>query len=66
MCFTLKPMNERDAHSIAQWHYKEPYTFYEFEKDPEDLEGLSNPQIGKISINQCLMSKGHLSVSSRS
>jgi ribosomal-protein-alanine N-acetyltransferase len=40
----FKPMNEGDAHTIAQWHYEEPYTFYDFDQDPEDLEELLNPQ----------------------
>jgi [ribosomal protein S18]-alanine N-acetyltransferase len=44
MHFTFKPRNKRDAHTIAQWHYEQPYTFYDFDQDPEDLEGLLNLQ----------------------
>ena len=44
MHFTFKPMNEQEAHAIAKWHYRSPYTFYDADQDPNDLAELLNPQ----------------------
>jgi ribosomal-protein-alanine N-acetyltransferase len=38
MDFDFRPMYEQDAAAIAAWHYEEPYSFYDMEADPEDLE----------------------------
>jgi len=37
-------MIEQDAHDIATWHNQEPYTFYNADRDPDDLAELLNPQ----------------------
>jgi ribosomal-protein-alanine N-acetyltransferase len=42
--FTFKPMNEQDARAIAQWHYQDPYNFYDADQDPDDLAELLDPQ----------------------
>lgn len=44
MQFTFKPMTEEAARQSAAWHYPPPYTFYDMEQDPEDLEEWLDPQ----------------------
>ncbi len=41
--FAIRPMTGADAHAIAGWRYPEPYSFYEWERDPEDLAELLDP-----------------------
>jgi ribosomal-protein-alanine N-acetyltransferase len=43
MQYIIKPMNEQSAQTIAKWHYKPPYDFYNMDQDPEDLAELLNP-----------------------
>lgn len=38
MRFSLKPMEEREAVEISEWHYNPPYTFYDFASDLEDAK----------------------------
>lgn len=38
MIFTFQPMNQKDAEMIVNWHYEDPYSFYDMKADPEDLE----------------------------
>lgn len=40
--YTFKPMTDQEANAIADWHYEEPYSFYDFRNDEEDLEELLN------------------------
>jgi len=42
--FTFNKMKLEDAHQIASWHYEAPYDFYDWDRDPEDLAELFNPQ----------------------
>jgi len=44
MQFTLKKMQQEDAHQIASWHYPAPYDFYDAAQDQEDLAELLDPQ----------------------
>lgn len=44
MKYTFSPMNEHDAHAIAQWHYEGIYRFYDMDQDPDDREELLNPE----------------------
>ncbi len=44
MTFTFKKMKQEDAHQIASWHYAAPYDFYDWDRDPEDLAELLDPQ----------------------
>jgi len=44
MTFRIQPMDETAARAIAGWHYDGVYAFYDMEQDPEDLEGLLNPE----------------------
>lgn len=30
-------MHREDAYAISEWHYEQPYTFYDFKADEEDL-----------------------------
>ncbi len=44
MLFIFRSMNERDARTIARWHYQEPYTFYDMDQDADDLAELLDPR----------------------
>ena len=44
MKFTFNKMKLEDAQQIAAWHYEPPYDFYDWDRDPEDLAELLNPQ----------------------
>ncbi len=41
--FAIRPMTAADAHAIAAWRYPEPYSFYEWGRDAEDLAELLDP-----------------------
>jgi [ribosomal protein S18]-alanine N-acetyltransferase len=41
--FVIRPMTADDAHAIAEWHYPEPYSFYDWDRDPDDLAELLDP-----------------------
>jgi ribosomal-protein-alanine N-acetyltransferase len=36
-------MTAGDAEEIAAWHYPEPYSFYNWDRDPGDLAQLLDP-----------------------
>jgi ribosomal-protein-alanine N-acetyltransferase len=40
-CFRL--MSQADAEAIARWHYPDPYSFYDWSSDPDDLAELLDP-----------------------
>ncbi|RYL86860.1 GNAT family N-acetyltransferase [Sporolactobacillus sp. THM19-2] len=40
-------MNDQEANIIAIWHYEEPYSFYDFKNDEENLEELLNAKARK-------------------
>src|SRR5260370_7473196 len=58
--FTFKPMNEQDAHTIAKWHYQDPYTFYDTDQDPDDLTELLNPQSWQETYHSVLYAQTQL------
>ena len=41
--FSLRPMTQADAEAIALWHYPEPYSFYDWVEDRDDLDELVDP-----------------------
>jgi [ribosomal protein S18]-alanine N-acetyltransferase len=41
--FAIRPMTEADAQAVAAWHYPEPYTFYDWTQDADDLAELLDP-----------------------
>jgi ribosomal-protein-alanine N-acetyltransferase len=38
--FRFKLMSQEDAETIALWHYPEPFSFYDWAADPDDLAEL--------------------------
>ena len=38
--FGFRPMTQGDAEQIAEWHYPEPFSFYDARSDPDDLAEL--------------------------
>ena len=43
MEFRFRPMTPVDAEAIAAWHYPEPYAFYDWTADADDLAELLDP-----------------------
>jgi ribosomal-protein-alanine N-acetyltransferase len=41
--FVIRPMTADDAQAIAAWRYDEPYSFYDWDRDPDDLAELLDP-----------------------
>jgi [ribosomal protein S18]-alanine N-acetyltransferase len=41
--FIVRPMTAADALAIAEWRYPEPYSFYDWDQDPDDLAELLDP-----------------------
>jgi hypothetical protein len=41
--FVIRPMTADDAHVVAAWRYDDPYSFYDCDRDPEDLAELLDP-----------------------
>jgi ribosomal-protein-alanine N-acetyltransferase len=41
--FVIRPMTADDAHAIAAWRYPDPYSFYDWQRDPDDLAELLDP-----------------------
>jgi ribosomal-protein-alanine N-acetyltransferase len=37
-------MTQADAEALATWHYPEPYSFYDWTADPDDLAELLDPR----------------------
>jgi ribosomal-protein-alanine N-acetyltransferase len=40
-------MTQADAEAVASWHYPEPYAFYDWTADPDDLAELLDPASGE-------------------
>jgi [ribosomal protein S18]-alanine N-acetyltransferase len=38
-------LNQEDAEAIAEWRYPEPYSFYNWTADPDDLRELLDPSL---------------------
>jgi [ribosomal protein S18]-alanine N-acetyltransferase len=36
MTFEMKPMSQAEAVAISKWHYAPPYSFYDWNADPDD------------------------------
>ncbi len=43
--FSLRTMTQADAEEIALWHYPEPFCFYDWSADPNDLAELLDPAL---------------------
>lgn len=41
--YRFEPMTRGRAARIADWHYEEPYSFYDMESDPNDLAEFLDP-----------------------
>ncbi|MEO8329196.1 MAG: GNAT family N-acetyltransferase [Candidatus Nanopelagicales bacterium] len=41
--FTVKPMEQGEAESVAAWHYPDEYVFYDWDQDKDDLAELLEP-----------------------
>jgi ribosomal-protein-alanine N-acetyltransferase len=41
--FRFRPLTQADAEAIAGWRYPEPYSFYDWTADPNDLAELLDP-----------------------
>ena len=41
--FAIRPMTAGDATEIAAWRYPEPYDFYDWDRDADDLRDLLDP-----------------------
>jgi ribosomal-protein-alanine N-acetyltransferase len=41
--FVIRPMTADDAQAIAAWRYDEPYSFYDWDRDADDLAELLDP-----------------------
>ena len=42
--FHFAPLSQEDAEAIADWRYPEPYSFYDWTADPDDLRELLEPE----------------------
>lgn len=53
--FYLMPMTQHSAEIIANdWHYPEPYDFYDLAADPEDYAEMMNPELRQNSYFQVI------------
>jgi ribosomal-protein-alanine N-acetyltransferase len=43
--FHFKPLSQANAEAIALWHYPEPFPFYDWAEDPDDLAELLDPAL---------------------
>ena len=43
--FRFRTMTQADANAIALWHYPEPFSFYDWSADPNDLAELLSPAL---------------------
>lgn len=43
--FRFRTMTQADAEAIALWHYPEPFSFYDWFADPNDLAELLTPAL---------------------
>jgi [ribosomal protein S18]-alanine N-acetyltransferase len=43
VAFRFRLMSQADAEAIARWHYPEPFSFYDWTSDPDDLAELLDP-----------------------
>jgi ribosomal-protein-alanine N-acetyltransferase len=45
VAFRFRLMSQADAEAIALWHYPEPFSFYDWSADPNDLAELLDPAL---------------------
>jgi [ribosomal protein S18]-alanine N-acetyltransferase len=43
--FRFRPLTQADAEAIAGWDYPEPYSFYDWSADADDLRELLHPAL---------------------
>ncbi|HKO74774.1 MAG TPA: GNAT family protein [Gaiellaceae bacterium] len=43
--FTFSQLSQEEAEEIAEWHYPEPYSFYDWTADADDLRELLDPAL---------------------
>jgi ribosomal-protein-alanine N-acetyltransferase len=43
--FQFRPLTQAYAEAIARWHYPEPFSFYDWAEDPNDLAELLDPAL---------------------
>jgi ribosomal-protein-alanine N-acetyltransferase len=43
--FTFSQLRQEEAEEIADWHYPEPYSFYDWSADADDLRELLDPAL---------------------
>jgi ribosomal-protein-alanine N-acetyltransferase len=43
--FHFRPLTQAHAEAIALWHYPEPFSFYDWAEDPDDLAELLDPAL---------------------
>ena len=43
--FRFRPLTQADAEAIAAWHYPEPYAFYDWSADVDDLGELLDAEL---------------------
>lgn len=43
--FRFTQLTQEEAEAIAEWHYPEPYSFYDWTADPDDLRELLDPSL---------------------
>ena len=43
--FHVRTMTQTDAEEIAHWHYPEPFAFYDWSADANDLAELLSPDL---------------------
>ena len=43
--YSFSPLTEEHAEAIARWHYPEPFSFYDWAEDPDDLAELLDPAL---------------------
>jgi ribosomal-protein-alanine N-acetyltransferase len=41
--FHFAPLSQGEAEAMAEWHYPEPYSFYDWMADPDDLREVLDP-----------------------
>jgi [ribosomal protein S18]-alanine N-acetyltransferase len=41
----FRPLTQADAEAMALWHYPEPFSFYDWSADPNDLAELLDPTL---------------------
>jgi [ribosomal protein S18]-alanine N-acetyltransferase len=43
--FHFAPLSQDEAEAIAEWRYPDPYSFYDWTADPDDLRELLDPAL---------------------